>query len=178
MTGILLLFVAGIWLGIVIFLTKAIAKKLPEKWWKVPLSILLFLALLPLPLMDEIVGGRQFANLCKENATIQVDREKARGRTVYLNSLPQLVVRGTWIPVKEQLWQFVDATTKEPILSYKSFHASGGMLIRMLGISEGGMPLTFKGFCEPQNSPASAPAFKEFGINYIEPPIANNGEKK
>lgn len=152
MTGIFLLFVAGIWLGIVIFLAKAIAKKMPEKWWRIPLSVLAFLALLPLPLVDEIVGGMQFANLCKQSATIQVDREKAKGRTVFYDPQSSVNFNGTWLPIAMQPWKFVDAKTGETILSYNTLIAGGGRFIRMLGISEGGMPLTFSGTCGPKEN--------------------------
>ena len=60
MGGLILLFVIGFWLAFVIWLSKIITKKLPKKWWRIPIGILVFTVLLPLPVLDEIVGGRQF----------------------------------------------------------------------------------------------------------------------
>ncbi len=175
MTGILLLFVAGIWLAIVIWLSKFITKKLPEMWWRTPVGIVVFAVLLPLPLVDEIVGGRQFEQLCKDNSTIQVDRVTAVGKTVYFDPQPDVEIKGTWVRVVLKPQRFVDATTGEPVVSYNELTARGGRFIRVLGISQG-MPLTFKGSCVPENRPGSIETFKPFGINYIEPPITKLGK--
>ena len=47
-------------------------------------------------------------------------------------------------------WRFVDATTGEPAVSYNTLMVDGGWLARVLGISEGGVPLTFDGNCGPK----------------------------
>jgi hypothetical protein len=143
-----------------------------------PARVLLFLAVAPVPLIDEIVGGRQFAQLCKENSTIQVDRAKAAGKTVYLAEDPDINIKGAWVRIVLQPWRYVDATTDETIVSYNTLLAGGGVFIRTLGISEGGVPLTFKGHCAPKNRPASVETFKDFGINYVQPPVSKDGEKK
>jgi hypothetical protein len=178
MTGLLLLFVVGLWLAIVYWLTKLITIKLSTKWWRMPVRVLLFLAVLPLPLVDEIVGGRQFKKLCEENSTIQFDRVKAAGKTVYLNTLPEIDIKGTWVSVKLHHWEFVDVKTDEPVVSYSTLRAKGGRFIRTLGISEGSAPLIFKGSCVPKERPASVETFKGYGITYIEPPVKQNQENK
>ncbi len=152
MTGILLLFVAGIWLAVVIWLSKIITKKLPETWWRTPVGIVVFAVLLPLPLVDEIVGGRQFEQLCKGNSTIQVDRATAVGKTVYFDPQPSIEIKGTWVRIVLQPWRYVDATTGELVFSYSTLLAEGGRFIQTLGISEGGMPLTFHGSCGPKEN--------------------------
>jgi hypothetical protein len=178
MTGIYLLFAVALWCAIAFWLAKIITAKLQMNLRAVLVRVILFLALLPLPLVDEIVGKWQFEQLCRENSTIHVDRTTAQGRTVYLKSLPDVVVDGVAIPITLHSWVFVDASTGQPILSYNSLRATGGRLSRMLGISEGRMPFLFRGSCEPKGSPASVETFKNFGINYIEPPINKNEETK
>ncbi len=179
MTGILLLFVAGIWLAVVIWLSKFITKKLPETWWRTPVGIVVFAVLLPLPLVDEIVGGRQFEALCKDNSTIQVDRVTAVGRTVYLADLPDTPITGTWVPVRLQPWRFLDAATGETVVSYNILHATGGRFIRALGISEGSVPLTFKGGCEPGGVVDPLKLFKEMKVTQIQRSELNiQGAKK
>ena len=152
MTGLLLLSVAAIWLTLVIWLRNVIAKQLPAAWWRAPMRLLIFAVLLPLPVLDEIVGGWQFKQLCKGNSTIQVDRATAVGKTVYFVPQANVEVKGTWVRVVLQPKRFVDATTGETVVSYNTLIAAGGRFIRMLGISEGGMPLTFRGTCEPSES--------------------------
>lgn len=178
MSGIYLLFVAVIWVLVVILLSKTIAKKLPSVTWRIPIAIVIFVVLFPLPLIDEIIGGRQFAQLCKDNSTIQVDRVTAVGRTVYFAPQPNLEIKGTWVRVVLRPQRFVDVTTGETVLSYNELIAAGGQFIRALGISEGGMPLTFRGTCVPANRPGSVQTFKSYGINYVEPPLMKNGERK
>jgi hypothetical protein len=178
MTGLFFLAIVGIWFFITIKIIRFITGKLPEIWWRPVVGMGLFVLILPLPLVDEIVGGRQFEQLCKENSTIHVDRVKAVGKTVYYIPQPAVEVNGTWVRVVLKPQLFVDATTGEVIVRYNELIASGGRLIRMIGISEGGMPLIFRGTCVPVNRPGSIETFKSFGIDYIEPPITKNGELK
>lgn len=178
MTGILLLFVIVIWLAIVIWLSKIITKKLPTTWWRIPVGLVIFAVLLPLPLIDEIVGGRQFERLCKENSTIQVDRATAVGKTVYLAQTPDLEIKGTWVRVVIQPRRFVDATTGETVISFNDLIAVGGRFIRTLGISEGSMPLTFKGWCQPGDQYALEKLVKELNITLIRRPEKDNGDSK
>jgi hypothetical protein len=167
MTGIYLLVVAAIWVTAVIWLSKIVIRKLPVTTWRIPIALVIFAALLLLPLADEIVGGRQFEQLCKENSTIQVDRAKAIGRTVYLAELPDVEIVGKWVRIVLKQWRFVDATTHETVVSYNTLMAVGGRLIRMLGISEGGVPLTFKGTCEPGGVVDPLKLFRELEVTQI-----------
>jgi hypothetical protein len=149
MTGIYLLFVAFIWMAVVIWLSKISTRNFPMETWRVPVAIVIFAVLFPLPLIDEIVGGRQFEQLCKENSKIRVNKAMAAGRTVYLAEVPFVEVKGTWVRVVLRPWRYLDATTNEPVISYNILMADGGWLVRSMGISSGGVPLTFKGSCEP-----------------------------
>lgn len=178
MTGLLLLFVVGIWFFITIKIVIFIAGKLPKMWWRPVVGIGLFVLIFPLPLLDEIVGGQQFEQLCKENSTMQVDRQKAIGKTVYKADLADIKINDKWIPITVQQWHFVDINTDKPILSYNVLFASGGRLMRMLGISEGGAPLIVRQGCRPEEHPSSVQAFEKFGINMVERPLDKNRKIK
>jgi hypothetical protein len=175
MGGLILFFVIGLWIVLVAWLSKIVTTRIPSPLWRVPVGLLVFAVLLPLPVLDELVGGRQFERLCQENSTIQVNRATAVGRTVYLAKTPPLLVKGTWVPVIVQPWRYVDATTGEVVVSYNTLRAKGG---RFLKVSEGHVPLTFHGSCAPANRPGSIETFKEFGIKYIEPPVNAKGETR
>jgi hypothetical protein len=151
MGGLILIFVFFIWLAIVALMTKVITKKMPKSWWRLPVSVGLFFVLLVLPVMDEIVGGWQFRQLCKENADIQVDRAAAVGKTVYSDPQPSIQVKGTWVRVHLLQRRYVDATTGEIVVSYNKLRANGGALFK--GLSQGGVPLTFYGNCRPKENP-------------------------
>ncbi len=175
MGGLILFLVIGLWIVLVAWLSKVVASRIPAAQWRLPVGLLAFVVLLPLPVLDELVGGRQFERLCQENSTIQVNRATAVGRTVYLAKTPPVVINGTWIEVVLKPVRFVDATTGETVVSYNELTAKGG---RFLNITESHVPLTFKGTCVPANRPGSIETFKEFGIKYIEPPEKANGEVK
>ena len=164
MTGIYLLFVSAVWLLIVIGLTALFTKKLPEKWWRLVVRALIFFALLPLPLTDEIIGRQQFEKLCQENSTIQVDRVTAVGKTVYLADLPDIQIKGTWVPIRLQPWRFVDVATGASVVSYNEFHPSGGWFFRAFSAA----PLTFESSCGAGGFDESLKLFKELGIKRIQ----------
>lgn len=164
MTGLFLLAIVGIWFYITIKIIRFITGKLPEIWWRPVVGVGIFVLILPLPLVDEIVGGRQFEQLCKENSTIHADKVKAAGKAVYLNSPPDIYIQGTWLPIRLQHWRYVDVMTGDPVVSFNILHATGGLLIRALEISEGNVPLTFKGYCEPGGQFDQYKFFKELGI--------------
>ena len=125
MTGFYLLFVAALWLAFVVWFSKTVTKKLPMDTWRVPVALAVFAAVLPLPLLDEIVAGRQFEQLCKDNAEIQVNRVTAAGKTVYFDSQPRIEVEGTWVRVVLQPYRYIDATTRETVVSYNESCLSG-----------------------------------------------------
>ncbi len=178
MTGIYLLVAALGWTAFVAWLSLFSTRKLPLSTWRVPVALAVFAVVLPLPLVDELVGKRQFEQLCQENSTIQVDRASAAGRTVYLAKTDDMEIKGTWVRVVLQPRRFVDATTGEAVVSHNELVADGGRFVRAIGISEGGVPLTFKGWCQPGDQYALDRLLKELEITQVRRPQTNHGEKK
>jgi len=146
MMGLYLLFLAVVWLAVAIGLVSLLTRYLPARWRKNPLRALLILALLPLPIVDDILGGIQFKQLCKENSVIHVERATAEGRTVYLADVPLRELSGTWVPITVVEWRYVDAKTGDTVLSYNVLTAASG-LFHLTSV-----PLTFKGYCAPGGS--------------------------
>ncbi|MDA8109954.1 MAG: hypothetical protein M0015_15185, partial [Betaproteobacteria bacterium] len=158
-------FLAVVWLTIAIGLVVLVTRKLPPRWWKAPLRALLVIAVFPLPLIDEIVGGIQFRQLCRENATIHVDQTTAAGRTVYLADVPNRQLEGTWVPVTLTEWRYVDVKTGATVISYNTLAAAPGYL------HLSGAPLTFKGYCAPGGSRRTAnDLLRDLHITVIERP--------
>lgn len=174
MSGLFLLFIAIVWLIIVLLITVFVAKRMSKTVWQLLVSLVLFLTLLPLPLMDEIMGKRQFEQLCHENSVIHVDRKTAIGRTVYLKNVPNENIPSIWMSIRKERWQFVDVNNDELVLSYNILHATRNWF----RLSESGYPFTFEGYCEPKSPPATVKAFAEYGITYVEPPTTKAGEIK
>lgn len=151
MTGLFLLVVLGIWLAIVRWLVKLVSTRLPETWWRMPARVLLFMALLPLPVADEIVGKIQFEQLCKEKAVITIDAANTQGKTVWFGGSERAQIRLGTIEIMQARRNYVDAKTQEPFYHYYRLEATGGWLIRALRISEGNNPLLFRALCQPEN---------------------------
>jgi hypothetical protein len=178
MSALFLLFVAVPWVALTAVMAYAVTWRIEDRALQLVVALVLVGVLLPLPLIDELMGKPQFEQLCKDNSTIQIDRATAVGKTVYLAKTVDVEIKGKWVRIVLKPWRFVDATTAETVVSYNTLLAEGGWLIRHLGISEGGVPMTFRGSCAPENSPGSIQTFAPLGIKYIEPPIAHIGVTK
>ena len=168
MSGLYLLFVAAVWLALIVAAAYATTSRIKDSVLRVVVMLPLIGLLLPLPLVDEFVGKRQFERLCKDNSTIQVDRAAAVGKTVYFVPQPAVDVKRTWVRVVLRPHEFVDVVTGESVISYNELMASGGRLSRALGISEGAVPLTFIGNCALDENPRVL--LKSLSVSVIDRP--------
>lgn len=162
MSGLYLLLLALIWLAFILSLTYKVVSRVKNTILRAVLALLLMGVLLPLPLVDEFVGERQFEQLCRDNATIQVDRATAAGKTVYFVSQPASEVEGPWVRVVLMAQRYVDSVTGDAVVSFNTLTAEGGVLVRTFGLSEGRAPLTFTGTCGPRENPRDL--FNALGI--------------
>lgn len=171
MTGIFLLFVIGAWVALLALLARALTRRIKDAISRLVVSAIIIGLLLPLPVVDELLGKSQFEQLCRENSAINVDREKAVGKTVYLASATSVGIKGTWLPIVMQQWRFVDFDTRELVVSYNTLKVGGGRLAHALPVGEGYTPFTFPTHtCRPKDAPGSDSAFEALGIKYVEPP--------
>lgn len=109
---------------------------------------LVFVVLLPLPLLDEIIAQPQFSALCRELAVVTVHEHASRGRTVTRSGLPPEPVPGVMVPVALRKWLYVDAATGQPVMSFNTLEAGAGKLASALGTTRPASPLVFAGTCE------------------------------
>lgn len=150
MIGISLLFLAIVWIALSAWTTKIITSRIKSKPIRFSVVLGLLAALLPLPLLDELVAKRQFEQACKAYTTVQLDHRTATGRTLVFDPRPNSEIDGSWVRIVSQPHRFVDPETGEVVLSYNTLIAEGGILSRLARISEGGSPLLFRGSCGPQ----------------------------
>jgi hypothetical protein len=171
MSGLFLLFAGGVWAALLALLAYVLTSRIQEDVLRFVVAALVFGLLLPLPLIDELLGKREFEQLCEANATVKVDREKAVGKTVYLAPTTDTEMKDKWLRIVVKQWRFVELDTGEPVVSYDTLEAAGGRFVKAFAISEGRVPLTFANYyCGPKERPASAQAFAALGIKYVEPP--------
>jgi len=170
----LLLLVILIWIAAVAWASRVVSSKIVTALWRLPIAAILFLAILPLPVIDEIVAKPQFESLCKANSQVTVDAKTTSGRTVWFESSERKKLSLGMLDVTQVKRTYVDAKTQELIYHYFRFEATGGWLIRHLGISEGDSPLLFRGVCQP-GSLETIDA--ELGLTRINRPTSNGGKK-
>jgi hypothetical protein len=155
MTGLFLIVVVFAWLVAVVFLTSWLMKRvsIKPKSVRMVVGLLIFVLLLPLPVADEIVGGYQFRELCRQGAVLRIDAEKAKGRTVKVVIEPSNeIIPGTAITIYHSHESYRDVATEEEIANLDRYTAKGGWFIRMLGISEKNAPITIGDpGCVPEN---------------------------
>ena len=153
MIGILFLTVVGCWVWASVQLTRFLLRKISSRNWRLVVAPVSFVALLILPVADEIVGGFQLRALCKKNAVFKVEAEKIRGKTVRSVVDPSNKdVEGTPIRIYFSHFSYRDAQTEEELASYTRYVAEGGWLIRTLSTDGHIKPLTFESTCDPTPS--------------------------
>lgn len=168
MLGIFVLLVSVLWIAIAAGLAGFISVKLVRGRWRAAVAVLLFLLIVPSPLIDEIVARRQFHQLCA-HSEFQVDRSRAAGKTVYLAGVPDEDVHGTWVRVVRQPTRFVDATTGEVVIAYDRLVAAGGQLAQFMGV-EGRVPMLFRGTCDLGYENNIDRTIKELNITVVRRP--------
>ena len=167
MSGLLFLVVVALWLYILNWLVSKIGNCLPDRAWRPFAKLAIFVLLMPLPLIDEIVGGWQFARLC-EASVVRVNKDTARGRTVYPEAgAYEEPVQGTWVKIWKMQSRYLDATTGEVVLSFDQLRAEGGRLFP--GFDSGPDPLTFKSTCSASGAPDKR-FYTDLGLTRIERP--------
>ncbi len=111
------------------------------------LQVVFVLALLPLPLLDELLARRQVDAACRERAELTL-QFPAAGSTAWQ---PEPVVSdalpGLWLPVAVHRQAWRDRNTGEHLATMTYLQAGGGRLARLAG--RPGEPLTFPADCRP-----------------------------
>jgi hypothetical protein len=153
MTGIFLIVLVAIWLWACVAMTRAVTRRIPASAWRALTALMIFLAMLISPVIDEIVGGFQFRALCEKNAVLQIGVEHPEGRTTRFSADPtNAIVPGTVIPIYDTGVNYTDVATGERVVAFHKYVAKGGVLIQNLGISESNSPITMgRHFCSPEN---------------------------
>jgi hypothetical protein len=155
MTGLISLAIVGLWVWLAFKLSRFISGRVAQGRWAKPLTALLFLVLLPMPVIDEIIGGFQFRALCDKNAKLvfNVDPASLKGKTVHAFADPlDKQVGGTLVRITYTRSIYRDTEGGKELMSFTAYRAKGGWLIRALSFDDNMMPLTFKSSCNPLTS--------------------------
>ncbi len=167
MAGIVVMSVVGVWIVMAYFLSKRATNRLVKgKGKKAPVFIGLFFVLLIVPILDDIIIGIEFRNLCKKYSIIEIDIEAAAGSSVYHAGFEDKEYKGLFLRASLSKGIYRDFKTREILISYHFINSGGGFLTNLY---PGMAPLTFKGSCRPEKN-VNNKWLKEFDINKVEKP--------
>ena len=162
MVGLIIVIIVIAWLAIACAIAFIAFRAFSNLIFGTLTAAVLLAVLVPLPLLDEILGKRQFEKLCRDNAVAKFDQAKLAGKTVYLSPEPSSEVEGTLVRISIQRWRFLDAATGETVLSYNTLNAGRRFFIKGLG------PFTFHGYCAPGGAFNASDLFKELGVTQVQ----------
>lgn len=150
MTGLALLALLALWVWATFRVGSWIGGRLTRGRWRSPVAALVFVMLLPMPVIDELIARPQIEALCREGAVFKINEQKIKGRRVKAFAEPlNAVVPGTAIPVTYTKSVYRDESTGEELASRSHYVVTGGVLVRTLGVSESTSPMFVRSFCAP-----------------------------
>lgn len=177
MTGLLLLGVLGVWAALCMRIARRIANYLPFGGWKFLVTVLIWLALLPLILIDELTAIPEFRRVCRDWAVLVIDRDELAGTVVWFGDSKTQARSFGLLAGTVQRRQYVIAGTATPAFHYHSVGVEGGFLIRTLGISQTNSPLILDSPCTPAELPELERWVTAHGMRRIARPISSGGNK-
>ena len=129
MIGLIVLLLGGAWLLIALKTARFLASTVKRPLVATLVAVLSFAAFAVLPFADEIVGRRQFANLCKKEAVVWIGPNSA---TVFAaKNVGGFSERGGLVfPVQQQSVRYANLSNGEVFYSVTAFHTPGGVLMR------------------------------------------------
>lgn len=166
MTGVFLFAIVLCWVAFCVWLVAKLSSSMELGKRRLAAQTAILLTLIGLPVVDELIGGLQFRSLCHENAVLRIDPERAKGQRVRVVIKPaNEVLPGKALRILHSHHSYQVATTGDEIASYDRYSVKGGILIRLLGISEGNAPLTLgQSSCSP---PDRGQLDKTYGFTLI-----------
>tara|TARA_R110001599_G_C12245994_1_gene659159 strand:- start:98 stop:610 length:513 start_codon:yes stop_codon:yes gene_type:complete len=160
MAGLFILLILIVWVYVAYKLTKLILFSKKRGGVKNLLSIVVFLLIVLVPVSDDFASGFQFRELCRQSDNLVFDETKIKGATVQLKNLPSKLLQKI-VPIRVQVWDWVDPKSGQTIIKYKDYSATGGWLSRAIGFPQGSPPYTYNGSC---GSKRGRELFAEFSV--------------
>jgi hypothetical protein len=147
MTGLVLLLLGGAWLFAIYWVVKRVLARKELRGWRFPAAAALAVAMLPLPLADELVGAVQHRSLCREAGPKESVFASSRGLSLTPQVTGPTIVNGQLLETKGYRWILSDPQSSVDRIAFMDYRVTGGWLITALRISETNKPLIFRGSC-------------------------------
>lgn len=135
MTGLVGLVLIVIWLAICAVLTIKIPQWLGAKRRTWLWSLMLFPVLVVAPIVDELVGMRQFEQLCKERAVAWISPDMDKVKRAERTFSKVVDIPNFWIRITSYQSIYTDIDSGKKIISVEHFSTKGGRIagIALLG---------------------------------------------
>lgn len=149
MTGLLVLALFGLWVWAVFKFGRWVGGQVQGGRWRWPIAALVLAALLPLPVIDEIIGGFQFKAMCNKRAVLEVSAGDLRGK-VLTRASRQSFPAGSILRIEQWDVRYADPNSNIEAIRYSWLRVSGGWLVRSMMFSDGANPLLIDpSTCQP-----------------------------
>lgn len=139
--------VLGLWAWLSLKLAHRVSKHGAPNARRAWIKYLLFIGLLPLPLVDEIYSRSAFTRLCEAETKLVLLDPHIAGKTIWFTGGASLSRKIGLLRGREEQWTYVVANSETPAFRHSSFHVQGGWLMSALKISETGGPLLLASYC-------------------------------
>ncbi len=129
MIGLIALLLGAAWLLASMTFASFLASRCKRPLVTALVAVLSFALFAVLPFLDEIVGRRQFAHLCKTEAVVWVG--PAANTVVAAKDVGSFSERtGLLFPVQQQSVRYADLSNGQVFYTVTAFHTPGGLLMR------------------------------------------------
>lgn len=157
MTGMLVPVLIPAWVAFCAWVSHRVGELFVDNPLRPELKALIFLALLPTLVVDELLGKAEFDRVCADRALVTLHASNLAGRRADFTEAPAEPVAGLLLPMQLHKHVLVDHVTRLPLVSFNTLESSGGKLARALH-GRAAEPLTFTGRCEPPHWQATLDA--------------------
>jgi len=145
MGGLIFTAVFLAWIAICFFIARRVTRAFKPRAVRAATAVLIFFAMLGLPVADEFMARPQLSNLCRSAAVVHVDAEKIKDKRIRVEISPlNQVISESFIPILHSRYTYRDATNGEALGYYDEYKAKGGFMSRVTHFPEGGHPWTFE----------------------------------
>lgn len=155
MAGLLSIALLAGWLAVAVWIARRLTTAVKNSLLRTTLMLATVVALLALPVADEIIGGFQFRALCRENAVLKINAEQIKGKTIRIVNDPlNKDVANTIVRIYYTHHSYRNIETGEELASFNDYTADGGILFRSLAMGNH-MPPVIPMTIDPRTSNAS-----------------------
>jgi hypothetical protein len=156
MGGLIILFILGIWSALLYNAGFYASFAIQRKWVRQLIGAVTAIVLLTLPIIDEILGQKEFTSICQSARYFQIpaELEGKKFEVEFSITDPVLLPGWHWRPIWEQARIYTDKHSGRVVATGKAFRTGGGWLMKLMGVNPmNGQhgPLMGREFCDPTN---------------------------